>query len=132
VDLEAALALDPPAQDEASIHTQMGAALKDLGRYAEAKQALAKAAAFPEPHHEVFNLLGFCHYMLKEHEEAIAAFARAIEIEPGLAINYANIGSNLRELGKIAEACKMYEHALELDAGLEFARENLERLRGQA
>jgi ribosomal protein S12 methylthiotransferase accessory factor len=130
--LEAALGLNPPAQDEASIHTQMGAALKDLGRYEEAKLALARAAAFPEPHHEVFNLLGFCHFMLKEHEDSIAAFERAIEIEPGLAINYANIGSNLRELGRLPEACKMYEHALELDAGLDFARENLKRLRGDS
>jgi ribosomal protein S12 methylthiotransferase accessory factor len=130
--LRVALALNPPAQDEASIHTQMGAALKDLGRFEEAKLALGRAAAFPEPHHEVFNLLGFCHYMLKEHEESIAAFERAIEIEPGLAINYANIGSNLRELGRLNEACKMYEHALELDAGLDFARDNLERLRGGA
>ncbi len=130
--LEKALTLDPPARDEASIHTQLGAALKDLGRYDEAMAALKRAASFPEPHHEVFNLLGFCHYMLKQHEEAIAAFEKAIEIEPGLAINYANIGSNLREMGKLDEACKMYEHALELDPALDFARDNLRRLRGGA
>jgi len=127
--LDAALSLSPPATDEASIHTHRGAALKDLGRYAEAKQALGKAASFEEPHSEVFNLLGFCHYMLKEHEEAIEAFSRAIELEPGLAINYANIGSNLRELGQFKEACQMYEHALELDPGLDFARDNLEKLK---
>ncbi|MCB2193860.1 MAG: YcaO-like family protein [Deltaproteobacteria bacterium] len=127
--LDAALALSPPATDEASIHTHRGAALKDLGRYDEAKQALAKAASFEEPHSEVFNLLGFCHYMLKEHEDAIEAFSKAIELEPGLAINYANIGSNLRELGQFKEACRMYEHALELDPGLDFARDNLEKLK---
>lgn len=127
--LDAALSLSPPATDEASIHTHRGAALKDLGRYDEAKQTLAKAATFEEPHSEVFNLLGFCHYMLKEHEEAIEAFSRAIELEPGLAINYANIGSNLRELGQFKEACQMYEHALELDPNLGFARDNLEKLK---
>jgi ribosomal protein S12 methylthiotransferase accessory factor len=129
--LERALALNPPAADEASIHTHRGVALKDLGRYAEAKQALAKAAGFPEPHPEVFNLLGFCHYMLKEHEASIEAFGKAIEIAPGEAINYANIGSNLREMGQVQEACKMYEHALQLDPGLDFARANLEKLRGK-
>lgn len=127
--LDAALTLNPPATDEASIHTHRGAALKDLGRYHEAKAALRQAAAFEEPHSEVFNLLGFCHYMLKEHEEAIEAFSRAIELEPGLAINYANIGSNLRELGQFKEACQMYEHALELDPNLDFARDNLEKLK---
>ncbi|MCA1988948.1 MAG: YcaO-like family protein [Desulfarculus sp.] len=127
-DLERALGLDPPAADAASIHTQRGVALKDLGRHAEAVAALTTAAGFPEPHAEVFNLLGFCHYMLKDHEKAIEAFARAIELEPGLGINYANIGSNLRELGRIEEACHMYRQALELDPSLDFARANLERL----
>ncbi|MBU1276250.1 MAG: YcaO-like family protein [Proteobacteria bacterium] len=127
--LDAALTLNPPASDEASIHTHRGAALKDLGRYDEAKESLRRAASFDEPHSEVFNLLGFCHYMLKEHEEAVEAFSRAIELEPGLAINYANIGSNLREMGQIKEACQMYEHALELDPGLDFARDNLAKLK---
>ena len=127
--LDLALSLNPPASDEASIHTHRGAALKDLGRYDEAKQALNQAASFEEPHTEVFNLLGFCHYMLKEHEEAIEAFGRAIELDPGQAINYANIGSNLRELGQIEQACRMYEHALELDPSIEFARDNLEKLK---
>jgi ribosomal protein S12 methylthiotransferase accessory factor len=129
--LDNALGLNPPASDEASIHTHRGAALKDLERYHEAKQALHKAASFEDPHTEVFNLLGFCHYMLKEHEQAIEAFGRAIELAPGEAINYANIGSNLREMGQIAEACRMYEHALELDPDLGFARDNLEKLRQQ-
>lgn len=127
-DLDRALALDPPRDDAASIHTQRGVALKDLGRLAEAVEALTTAAGFPEPHAEVFNLLGFCHYRLKNHEQAIAAFARAIELDPGLGINYANIGSNLRELGRIEEACHMYRQALELDPSLDFARDNLERL----
>jgi ribosomal protein S12 methylthiotransferase accessory factor len=130
-ELDRALGMNPPAKDEASIHTQRGVALKDLGRFDEAKQALARAAGQAEPHSEVFNLLGFCHYMLKEHEESIQAFSRAIELEPGLGINYANIGSNLRELGRAEEACRMYEHALELDPNLDFARENLARLKGQ-
>jgi ribosomal protein S12 methylthiotransferase accessory factor len=130
-ELDRALSLNPPAKDEASIHTQRGVALKDLGRFDEAKQALAQAAGYPEPHSEVFNLLGFCHYMLKEHEDSIQAFSRAIELEPGLGINYANIGSNLREMGRAEEACRMYEHALELDPGLDFARDNLKKLRGQ-
>ncbi len=129
--LDRALRLNPPPQDEASIHTQRGVALKDLGRYREALESLNEAAKQPEPHQEVFNLIGFCHFMLKEHQESIAAFSRAIEIEPGDAINYANIGSNLRDLGQTEEACRMYEQALEMDPDLEFARVNLEKLKKQ-
>ena len=131
VELQTALALDPPQRDEASIHTQIGAALKDMGRYDEALLALAKAASFPEPHHEVFNLTGFCLFMLKRHEQSIEAFSRAVEIEPGAAINYANIGSNLRELGRLEDACEMYENALDMDPGLDFARDNLLKLRAK-
>lgn len=130
-ELDQALALNPPASDASSIHTQRGVALKDLGFFAEAEEALGRAAAYPEPHPEVFNLLGFCLFKQKQYEQAIEAFSRAIELDPGLAINYANIGTNLRELGRISEACEMYAHALELDPELDFARENLERLRGQ-
>ncbi|MCB2188500.1 MAG: YcaO-like family protein [Deltaproteobacteria bacterium] len=129
--LDQAQAMNPPPADLASILVHKGVALKDLGRPAEAKEVLLAAAAMPEPHHEVFNLLGYCHYLLKEHQEAIEAFARAVEIEPGAAINYANIGSNLRELGRWAEAASMYEHALELDPGLDWARTNLAKMRAK-
>lgn len=129
-DLDATLALNPPDHDAASIHTQRGVALKDLGRFSEAQAALAKASTYPEPHAEVFNLLGFCFFKQAQYEEAIQAFSQAIELDPGQAINYANIGTNLRELGRTEEACEMYAHALELDPSLDFARENLERLRG--
>ena len=129
--LKQALDLNPPAQDEASIHTQIGVALKDMERYAEAKLALTRAAQFPEPHHEVFNLLGFCHFKLEEYEPAIEAFSRAIEIEPGQAINYANIGTNLMRLGRLEEAAQMYGHALDLDPSLDFARANLAKIKAQ-
>jgi ribosomal protein S12 methylthiotransferase accessory factor len=126
--LDQALAQNPPARDLPSVLTQRGVALKDLGRYAEAAEVLERAAGFPEPHQEVFNLLGFCFYQQKQYEQAMEAFARAIEIEPGQGINYANIGSCLRELGRTMEACQMYRHALDLDPELDFARDNLRRL----
>jgi ribosomal protein S12 methylthiotransferase accessory factor len=72
--------------------------------------------------------LGFCYFKLKEHHKAIEAFERAIEIDPGSGIDYANIGSNLRELGFYAEAIKLYRMALELDPSIDFARENIEKL----
>jgi len=59
------------------------------------------------------------------------AFEKAIKIDPGSAIDYANIGSNLRELGNIPEAIKMYRMALEFDPDIDFARDNIERLTKQ-
>jgi len=65
---------------------------------------------------------------LKHHEQSIAAFERVIELDPGSAIDYANIGSNLRELGHLEEALRLYRMALELDPDIEFARTNVGKL----
>ncbi|MDH3949553.1 MAG: tetratricopeptide repeat protein, partial [Deltaproteobacteria bacterium] len=80
---------------------------------------------------EIYNLLGFCYFTLKEHERSIEQFERALELDPGSAIDYANIGSNLREMGHKKEAIRLYQIALEMDPTIEFARESLARLEGE-
>ena len=69
--------------------------------------------------------------MTKAYENAIGHFENAIEVDPSLAINYANIGSNYRELGDIKLAIKYYEMALKIDPSITFARDNIERLKDQ-
>jgi ribosomal protein S12 methylthiotransferase accessory factor len=54
-----------------------------------------------------------------------------LELDPGSAIDYANIGSNLREMGHKKEAIRLYRIALEMDPTIEFARESLARLEGE-
>ena len=49
----------------------------------------------------------------------------------GSAIDYANIGSNLRELGHKEEAIRLYKIALELDPDIEFARASMEKLEAE-
>jgi len=75
-----------------------------------------------------YNLMGFSHFKLKEHEKAIACFKKVLQLNPGSAIDYANIGSNYREMGDKEKAVRYYEMALALDPGIEFAQENLEKL----
>ena len=69
--------------------------------------------------------------MLKEHEAAIACFEQVIALDPGSAIDYANIASNYRDMGRIDEAVHYYRLALELDPSIDFARANLKRLIGE-
>ena len=57
--------------------------------------------------------------------------ASVIELNPGSAIDYANIGSNLRELGHKEEAIRLYKIALELDPDIEFARASMEKLEAE-
>jgi ribosomal protein S12 methylthiotransferase accessory factor len=126
--LKEALALDPKEEDIPSIYVYMGLCLKEQERYREAIPLLEKAGTADPGRTDVFNLLGYCYFRLKEHERAIACFREVLKLNPCSAIDYANIASNYRELGKHREAVSHYRLALELDPGIDFARENLSKL----
>ena len=77
---------------------------------------------------DTLNLLGFCHFKMQAHDKAIDCFHKLIALDPSSAIDYANIASNYRDMGKKADAVRYYRLALELDPSIDFARDNLERL----
>ncbi len=124
-----ALQLDPEQEDVPTIQCQVGACYKDMGDFSKAILELEKAAVLDGERKEVFNALGYCYFKEQQHNKSIECFEKAIELDPDSAIDYANIGSNLRELGKMEEAIRFYEMALSLDSSIEFARENARRLR---
>ena len=57
------------------------------------------------------------------------AFEQVLSLDPTSAIDYANIASNYRDMGKKDLAIEYYEHALKLDPSITFAKENLQKLR---
>ena len=126
---EEALNLEPNQQDVPSIYSYLGVALKDMGAYRKALEVLKKGIELDAQRTDIYNLMGFCHFMLKEHEAAIENFKKIIQLDPSSAIDYANIASNYRDMGQTAKAIRYYEMALTLDASIEFARENLARLK---
>jgi ribosomal protein S12 methylthiotransferase accessory factor len=125
---ERALSLEPNLQDLPSIYSYMGVCLKDMGSYEKALEILKKGEALDDERTDIYNLMGFCHFMRKEHQEAISCFTRVIELDPGSAIDYANIASNYRDLGDLEKAATYYKMALEIDASIDFARSNLEKI----
>ncbi|PIE67931.1 MAG: hypothetical protein CSA23_01505 [Deltaproteobacteria bacterium] len=125
-----ALDLSPAPQDIPSIYSYMGVCYKDIGDYDKALDVLSRGEALDTERTDIHNLMGFCHFMRKEHEAAIACFEKVIRLNPGSAIDYANIASNYRDMGKTDEAVRYYRLALELDSTIDFARNNLERLAG--
>ncbi len=127
--LEQALDLDPTKQDIPSIYSYMGVCLKDLEKYTDALAVLEKGVQVDDERTDIFNLMGFCNFKLKEHEKAIQCFGKVIEIDPGSGIDYANIASNYRDMGDMEKAIQYYEAALQIDPSLDFARENLEKLK---
>ena len=126
--LQEAFELEPKDEDIPSIYSYMGVCLKDLERYDEAINVLEKAVQYDDERTDVYNLLGFCHFKRKAHENAIEAFRKVLELNPGSAIDYANIASNYRDMGEIDKAVEYYRLALELDETIDFARENLNKL----
>jgi ribosomal protein S12 methylthiotransferase accessory factor len=126
-----ALELEPETEDMASIYSYMGVCLKDTGRFREALGVLAKGLAVDDERTDIHNLMGFCHFQLKEHPEAIQCFQNVIRLDPSSAIDYANIASNYRDMNRPADAVRYYRMALEIDPGIDFARDNLARLTGE-
>ncbi|MBT8331640.1 MAG: YcaO-like family protein [Deltaproteobacteria bacterium] len=125
---EEALNLAPNQQDISSIYSYLGVALKNMGEYRKALDVLRKGEESDPERTDIYNLMGFCHFKLKEHEMAIENFKKVIQLDPSSAIDYANIASNYRDMGQTTKAIRYYEMALTLDASIEFARENLDRL----
>lgn len=126
---EEAIALDPTLQDLVSIYSYMGVGLKEMEAYKKALIVLKKGAAIDSGRTDIHNLIGFCHFKLKNHKAAIQAFEKVLAIDPGSAIDYANIATNYRELGDRDSAIEYYLKALTIDPSIEFARENLDKLR---
>ncbi|SPF43769.1 Uncharacterized domain [Syntrophobacter sp. SbD1] len=126
--LMSALDQDPDPAEIGSIYVHIASCLKDLERYEEALDALSLAEKANPDLKEIYNLKGFCYFKLKKHNESIACFERVIDLDHGSAIDYANIGSNLRELGHKEEAIRLYRIALELDPDIDFARTSMEKL----
>ena len=127
--LESARRLNPPVQDISSIYSYLGVAHKEMGSWEKALEVLKQGETYDKERTDIYNLMGFCHFKLKQHEQAIENFARVLDLNPGSAIDYANIGSNYREMGEKDKAIYFYEVALSIDSSIEFARENLERMK---
>ncbi len=127
--LETALAMDPQDQDIPSIYSYLALCLKEMEKYREALVVLEKAESYDNERTDIYNLMGFCNFKLKEHRRAIECFQRVLELNPGSAIDYANIASNYRDMGERDKAMTYYRIALEMDPTIEFARQSLDKLR---
>ncbi|MDZ7640687.1 MAG: tetratricopeptide repeat protein [Desulfurivibrio sp.] len=122
------LSLRPEAEDLPYIYAYLGECLKDKGDFEEAIAALERGLAEDEERQDIHNMLGFCHYKRGAHHTAVNHFSRAIEIEPGSAIDFANLGINQRLLGDYNEAARNLKIALTMDPYLELARRHLDEM----
>ena len=118
-----------PAQDDlSSIYLHRGICHKEKGDYLSALDDLKKAREAEEGRLDVHNLMGFCYFKLKDHDQAIACFLRAVEINPHSAIDWANLGVNVRAKGEDEKAIILFKKALGLDPTIGFAQKHLQEL----
>jgi tetratricopeptide (TPR) repeat protein len=123
-----ALSRGPSSEDHFHVLFYIAHTYKEMEDFGSALDYCKKAERIQPRNYELWNLKGFCYFKKRDHDAAIACFEKAIAIDPGSAIDYANIGSNLRDKGDTEGAIAMYQKALSLDPTIEFARDSLKRL----
>ncbi len=73
----------------------------------------------------LWNIIAGCQASLGELDEALIAMKKAVELNPGHAEGYNNIGSILERKGKLDEAVASYKRALELKPDYQLVYESL-------
>jgi superkiller protein 3 len=110
-----AIRLDP---NLANAYNNLAEVLQDLGQPQEADQAQAQASAILSNANSAnvvdYINLGRALGNQGKHEEAIAAYELAIEINPTLGTTHNNLGNSLRSLERLEEAAEAYRRAIEL------------------
>lgn len=92
----------------------LGAALKKLGKNAEALPVLQKAAYLMPTDYEAFNNVGVALKDVGRLEHAVACFERALELKADYADAHGNLGGTLHAQGKVDAALRSYRRKLEL------------------
>ena len=126
----AARPLQPDADARALATFYQGYAQTLAGHWQEAIPILAEAADLCPEMKEYANLLGVARFKTGDYSGAAQAFAAVLRVDKGSAVDLANLGLCEKFMGKTKEAREHLWAALELDPGLDFARNHLAELEG--
>jgi tetratricopeptide (TPR) repeat protein len=124
-ELRAALAGEP---GNAAAWSNLGFALRKLGRPQEAREALERAVALQPTLADAWYLLGLTAHDEARNEDARAAFERTLALRPGFAEAHYNLGALHDHAGRLDQAARHYLEALRGDPGYGMARANLAHL----
>ena len=108
-----------------------GSDLYRAERYEEAVPYLQRAAQATDAEGgsavrgPAYNHLGMAQYVLGRYDEAVATFRAAILQTPGKARLHYNLGNSLLAVGRLADARRQYELALDLDPEYDEAKRAL-------
>lgn len=124
--------------DDPSIMLNLGGAYVVLGRYIEAEAVLSRAAEVAPNDPLVWSNLGAALLRLRLGDEgecqrrAIAAFRRALELDPKAPNVAYNLALVHRERGEWEQAARFFQLAMEADPNDRDARSLYEKMRNRA
>jgi serine/threonine-protein kinase len=118
----AALAVRP---DASVVHSNLGAALRAMGRVDEALACFRRAIELDPRDAYAHTNLGAVLRDRGRVDEAIAHFHRAIELDPRDAYPHNNLGNALKDKGQLEQAIAEYQKAVALDPKYALAHKNL-------
>ena len=98
----------------ATVHSNLGSALRDLKHPEEAVASYDKAIALKPDYAEAYSNRGNALLDLKCPEEAVASYDKAIALKPDYAEAYCNRGNVLLDLKRPEEAVASYGNAIAL------------------
>jgi protein O-GlcNAc transferase len=99
--------------DFVEVHNNLGLALHQQGELAHAAMSFQRALAL-KPDAETFCNLGNVLRDQNAWDDAIAAYERALMLDPEFAEALNNCGAALKQQGKAAEAVELYQRAIAL------------------
>jgi len=118
-DLERARRAVTPLLDEPSASGQVyllaGMIETGSSNWQRARPLLLKATQLQSHRIEGWLTLGNTHYMLGEYKQAIAAYGKAVKLQPGNPLTHNNVGVALADAGQLPESLTHFDRALALD-----------------
>ena len=111
-----------------TLHYLTGQALREMGRYDEAKEHYESALRTAPNFKEALDSLGGLLLAQERYGEAVERYQTLAKVEPDNAITHSQIGIALFKIGRAEEALASFDRALSLDPTLEPARNYRERV----
>jgi Flp pilus assembly protein TadD len=112
-------------KDNSLAHYNLGLALAERGRFAEAVPHYSQAIHIKPQYADAENNLGLAWAMQGKPDLALFHYRRALEIDPDHARAMNNLGAILAEEGKMGEAIALYRRALQSRPSFAAAHNNL-------
>ena len=113
------------ASDNFMAHNNLGNALADQGRLAEAIAHYEETLRIQPGYVEAYNNLGVIFGAQGRLDEAISRFQSSLSINPDNAETHNNLGYALAARGRLAEAIRQHHQALEIKSDFTSAHRNL-------